>query len=129
MQVDFHQQKKETLRPPFYINVQLNLFHDELLNISTSVDEVDASVEVANVDGIGTSMAFHIHHILTHDVVDHDVSVLAEGNVELVSGRIRIDIHVSVVVHFRHTNTGAREEVVQFEGEALVVVVCTIIIV
>ena len=66
-------------------------------------------------------MAFDIHHGLTHDVEDHDVSVLAEGDADLVGSRVRIDGHVRVVAHFRHADVGTREEVVQLEGEALVV--------
>ena len=65
-------------------------------------------------------MTFNVHHVLTHDVVDHDVSVLAEGDVELVNSRIGIDAHVRVVVHFRNTDTDAGEQVVQLVGEALV---------
>ena len=51
-------------------------------------------------------MAFHAHHLLTHDVVDHDLSVLAEGDVEAVNGGVRIDVHVNVLVVaaiLRHT--------------------------
>ena len=101
---------------------EMKLLHNELLGLVTSVDEVDTARQVADVEGVGTGVAFGGHHDLTHDVVDHDVSVLAEDDADLVGGGVGIDAHVRVVVlHFRHAN--AFEEVVQLEGEALVVVV------
>ena len=112
--------------PPFLLLMMNCLLHNELLSVIASADEVDASVEFADVDAVDTKVAFNVHHSLTHDVVDHDVSVLVEVDVELVNGRIGIEAHVRVVAHFWHTNTDTREEVVQLEGEALVVVVGTI---
>ena len=48
---------------------------------------------------------------------------MAEGDADLVGGRVRIDAHVRVVAyHFVHC-IKTWEEVGQFEGQALVVVV------
>ena len=67
-------------------------------------------------------MAFHSHHVLTHDVVDHDVSVLVEGDVELVNGRVGIEVHLRVAAHLFFHGVEA-EEFFQVKTEGLIVVV------
>lgn len=107
----------------FFINVLvISLLHDELLGVLASIDEVDTAGETAEVDGVGTDVAFHSADSLTHDVVDHDVGTLAECDVELVNGGVRIDAHLHGVV-LRNVDTSLREELVEVEGEALVVTI------
>ena len=108
----------------FFHSVCLSeLLHDELLRVVASIHEVDASSEFADVDAVDASVALDAHHALTHHVVDHDVSVLAEDDLKLVDSGVGIDAHVRVVVHFRNTNTGTREEFIQLEGQATIEVI------
>ena len=107
----------------FFINVLvISLLHDELLGVGTSVNEVDAAGETAEVDGVGTDVAFHSADSLTHDVEDHDVGALAEVDVELVNGGVGVDGHLHGVV-LRNVDTSIREELVEVEGEALIVTI------
>ena len=94
----------------FFINVLvIILLHDELVGVGTSVNEVDAAGETAEVDGVGTDVAFHSADSLTHDVVDHDVGALAKVDIELVNGGVGIDVHLHGVV-LRNVDTSLREE-------------------
>ena len=120
-------QKKEAFSLLFSCLCSCELLHNELLGVGTGVHEVDAAGQAVDVDAVGTSLAFLAHHLLTHDVVDHDLSVLAEGDVEAVNGGVRIDVHVNVVVvaNLGHTVVPS-EQVGDVEGEAHVKVVASI---
>ena len=61
----------------FYVSRDVKLLHDELLSVRTSADEVHAAVQAAEVDAVGTNMAFKGTDDLTHEVVNRDFSVLA----------------------------------------------------
>ena len=93
------------------------------MRVATSADEVDAAGQAAEVDAVGTNVAFHVADGLAHDVVDRDFSVLAERDVEAVDSRIGIDAHLGVVHHGGLFDVVVAEQVVQVEGEALVVAV------
>ena len=99
------------------------LLHNELLSFGTGADEVDTSVEFADVDAVDADTAFNIHHSLTHDVVDHDTSFLAEGDIELVDSRIGIDAHACDVTHRLFNAVVSYEEFRQVVGKGLVEVV------
>ena len=101
------------------------LFHDEFLGFSTSTDEVDATCQIADVDAVGTHMTFDVHHFLTHDVVNYDVSILAEDDIELTNGRVGIDGETGAVLILLNA---LWEELVQVDGKALIVVVIGIVI-
>ena len=68
-------------------------------------------------------MAFNVHHSLTHDVVNHNASVLVEGDVELIDSRIRIEVHACVVAHLFFHTVIFGEEFGEVKGEGLVEVV------
>ena len=76
--------KKGGQRPPFFMDhvTVISLLHNELLGVGTSIDEVDATGETVEVDGIHADVAFHGADSLAHDVVDHDVAAVAEDDVE-----------------------------------------------
>ena len=99
------------------------LLHDELLGVGTSVHEVDTAVQAADVDAVGTGMAFLAHHLLTHDVVNHDLGIAAEGDVELVNGGVGEEGHVDVVADMVRSAVIECEQFGDVEGEAAVVVV------
>ena len=107
----------------------MNLLHNELLGVATSVHEIDASGEATEVDAVGTDAAFLSANHLTSHVVNHDVSVLAEGDVELINGGVRIDGHVDVVVGLFANADVVTKEFVQVEGQASIVVVIRIVII
>ena len=113
----------------FHVDCSQDLLHDELLSVATSADEVNTGVEAADVDAVVTNVTFNVHHVLTHDVVDHDVSILVEGDVELLNGGVGIEAHCRVADRVVFFNAVIAKEVEQAEGEALVEVVGTVAIV
>ena len=75
------------------------------------------------------SIVHRTYFTMTHDVVDHDVSILVEGDVELLNGGVGIEAHCRAADRVVFFNTVIAKEVEQAEGEALVEVVGTIAIV
>ena len=72
---------------------------------------------MAEIDGVGTDMTFLCEERLTHNVANHQLVVLAEGDVELVNGRVGIEGDMRVVpLGLLKADTCVWEEVGQFES-------------
>ena len=104
----------------------LHLFDNKLLSVVAGTEEVDATIEVADIEGVGTEVAFHAHHSLTHDVVDRHLGVLAQRDDELTNGGVGIQSNVGVVFYLWHSDPW--EDVIQVEGKALIEVVARFVV-
>ena len=73
------------------------LFHNELLGVAASADEIDTAAEVRHVDAVGADGAVVVGNHLTHDVVNNNLRAVVQNNIEGADGRVGPNRHLGVV--------------------------------